>query len=349
MAANDYAIVVGISDYPDLGGLDGPEYDARDFHAWLVGPGGVPPANAALILSSTFKPPAFTSVLDAKPTMDAIQREFTRLDVIAGQNQAAGNGRVVGRRLYLYYSGHGFGPDLEEASILMADASPVRTGLHVPGKPWANWFLRAGYFKEVVLLMDCCRESYPRAPLNVPSFINLTAPDVKTANRFYGFSAGWGKLSRERQFNGRTHGVFTWTLLEGLRGAAADPAGNVTAVSLGSYLYNNMRAFLDPADLGNDEVAKEPDLSYDANAGSGFVLAANVPVRTYPVTLAFSAATAGKGVRVFNDKFAPVGQTVAGAAPWGLSLPRGLYLAVADGGAQQPIDVSGTGAVNVTI
>jgi uncharacterized caspase-like protein len=36
MACNDYALVVGISKYPALGDLSGPENDARDFRDWLI-------------------------------------------------------------------------------------------------------------------------------------------------------------------------------------------------------------------------------------------------------------------------------------------------------------------------
>ena len=42
MADTDWAIVVGITKYPELDSLDGSENDANDFYAWLVSPALVP-------------------------------------------------------------------------------------------------------------------------------------------------------------------------------------------------------------------------------------------------------------------------------------------------------------------
>ena len=40
MAADDWAVVVGVRSYPDLGHLDGPENDAQAFYQWVTAPGG---------------------------------------------------------------------------------------------------------------------------------------------------------------------------------------------------------------------------------------------------------------------------------------------------------------------
>ena len=40
MANDDWAVVVGVRLYPDLGDLDGPENDAQAFYDWLVAPEG---------------------------------------------------------------------------------------------------------------------------------------------------------------------------------------------------------------------------------------------------------------------------------------------------------------------
>ena len=56
MAADDWAIVIGITSYPNLGPntkpLQGAHLDAQAFRDWLVEPegGGVPPDNVRLIL-----------------------------------------------------------------------------------------------------------------------------------------------------------------------------------------------------------------------------------------------------------------------------------------------------------
>src|SRR5215218_7008866 len=116
---------------------------------------------------------------------------------------------AVGERLYLYFSGHGFEPVAEEAVLLMANATRRRLNYHVPGRVVANAFYRSGFFKEVILLMDCCRDSYPSAHLNVPPFITTTAAEAALdGKRFFGFGTKWSRKSRERVFGNVTRGVF---------------------------------------------------------------------------------------------------------------------------------------------
>ncbi|MGH8065960.1 MAG: hypothetical protein ACRERE_12170 [Candidatus Entotheonellia bacterium] len=350
MANDDWAIVVGIQRYPDLGDLGGPENDATAFYNWLVSPtgGAVPQDHVALILSSHYRPP-FPSASKAEPTTQHVQQAFDALGDVAIANQDQGDGLRVGRRLYIYLSGHGCEPQVEEAVLLMANATKVRAGHHIPGKPYANWFYRAGYFDEVVLLMDCCRERYPRVPLSVPPYIDLTAPDaVDRGRRFYGFGTKWSRLSRERTMpDGKVRGVFTTALLAGLEGAASDPNGRITAASLASYLYNGMKAFLGPEDLQDPEVPKEPDLWYDHNLGDTFVLA-TAPVPRFPVVIHLPQDSAGKTVDILGDKFQSVVSTTAEPPVCQVDLARGKYLVqLKEDGTGKIIEVRGTGGVDV--
>ena len=245
--ADDWAIVVGIRRYPELGDLNGPENDARAFHEWVTSPAGgaVSKNQAKLLLSSGFPPPVIPR--DALPSDREVHALFEMLDDIAVQNQENGKGLQVGRRLYLF-PGHGCAPKFEESAILMANATRRRV-YHIPGKPSADWFYRSGYFREIALFMDCCREPYENVVLHLPSWIDLTLPDiVDKSRRFYGFGTKWSRRAREKEFpdnSGTYRGVFTLALLDGLRGAAYDAAtafpnpstggskAFVTAVSLG--------------------------------------------------------------------------------------------------------------------
>jgi len=80
------------------------------------------------------------------------------------------------------------------------------------------------------------------------------------AQCFYGFAAKYGKLAVERTIDGQTGGVFTATLLDALKGGAAEEDGRITGETLKAYLYENMKEFLSPADLADKDIAKEPDL-----------------------------------------------------------------------------------------
>jgi uncharacterized caspase-like protein len=113
MPLADYALVVGINRYPGLTSLEGAENDAHDFHAWVTAQDGgkVAAANATLLVSSDFAPPAGAE--DAKPAAQQIEEFFTRIDNAADENNKAGLGLNAGARIWLFFSGHGFAPSLD--------------------------------------------------------------------------------------------------------------------------------------------------------------------------------------------------------------------------------------------
>lgn len=324
MGQTDWALVVGVSRYAakEFEALRGPERDAIDFHSWIVDAAGgqVPAPQAARILSSDFK-------TGGRPTSDQIDAFFLNLEKIAKRNLKKGNGLMVGRRLYVFLSGHGFAPMPNEAALLAANASPTRLKFHVPGKAWADTFYRGLWFEEILLFMDCCRNVLPNAIPNPPALAVPSHPDHLTrGRRLFGFATGNGRMARERVFGNETRGVFTKTLMEGLRGAASMPAtGQITAHSLRNYLLNNMRGFLAPADLENPAIPKEPALEpSQAEAGPDFVIA-EVKVKGFPVEIATPAGNEGKVMNVRGPDFAILHTTAAPAGVWKLQLPSGNY------------------------
>src|SRR5262249_20288880 len=154
----------------------GAENDARVFRDWVASPAGgaVPADHVHLIVSSQFEPSRSPQV--ARPNVSDIEEPFARLHEIAVRNASEANGLRVGRRLYIYLAGHAFTPSINNAALLLANATRQRVADHVPGQLWADWVLRAGYFSEVVLFMDCSRQLVPVAPLRVPPFSLHEAP-----------------------------------------------------------------------------------------------------------------------------------------------------------------------------
>lgn len=350
----DWAVVVGVGNYPELDKLDGPENDARAMRDWLIKPtgGDVPADQVALILSSDF-PPALKATR-AEPTNLRVQQAFEDLQDVAEDNARNGLGKRVGRRLYIYLSGHGFAPRgiVDDAALLTANATKTRAGYHVLGKLFANWFLRSNYFDEAVLFMDCCREVYSPATASIPPYIDVTGPEgLDKARAFYAFGTKWSRLSRERLMDdGLVHGVFTWALLKGLDGAAADSAtGEVTSFTLGNYLYNHMKSFLQQDDLADPEVPKEPDLEYDNNPATP-LLFASVRVPQYEVTINVPATSAGQQLQILSDKLQPVMAAPAIPPAMQVRLKAGTYLAqILAQGLQSPaFEVPGAGGINVS-
>ena len=204
MAVNDWAIVVGVWCYPGLDDLRGPENDAVAFANWLGKPDGgdVPPGPSQrpqiqLILSSDFHPP-FGTVNAAQPTREGIERALDLLQEVAEENKQNNKGLRVGRRLYLYFAGHGFGPKLDESALLTANATPSRVRYHIAGRSWADWFHVANYFDEVVLFMDCCRNVFSNAPINAVGYGNIIGP--RQGRRFYAFGTKWRRVTWERRW-----------------------------------------------------------------------------------------------------------------------------------------------------
>ncbi|HEX7774550.1 MAG TPA: caspase family protein, partial [Pyrinomonadaceae bacterium] len=191
---NDWAIVVGVRRYPGISDLDGSENDADDFRKWLVDPAGgnVPPDQVRLILSSQFPDPS--DATNATPTHAEVERAFEWLDDKAEENLQNGIGRKVGRRLYLYFSGHGYTPTRDDAALLMANATPRRSGNHIAGRLWAEWMYESGYFEEIALFMDCCRDSYTTVPLR-PVHLNKVTDNkgINDRKRFYAYGSEWDR------------------------------------------------------------------------------------------------------------------------------------------------------------
>ncbi len=315
------AIVVGIQAYPELPpALQGPRNDARRFHEWVTTVGGVAPGDATLILDD--EPPAATA-LDAHPTAETLTRLFDALEAEALRQP---NGRV-GDRLYLYLSGHGFGQNLSDAALLMANATRERTRNNISGRLWADHFYANGFFKEVLLFLDCCRERYQPSMINGPGTLLSPVPRPG-GRRFYGFASKYGKLAVEHVIDGRMGGVFTATLLDALGGGASEDDGRITAESLKAYLYENMVGFLSTTDLANKDVAREPELFCDAPERE-FVIA-TVPPRRFQVAIPLPDGSRDRARQLFGEqdgrKFARIAQAAAdGTSQWNLSLLRGTY------------------------
>jgi len=338
------AIVVGIQAYPELPpALQGPKNDATKFFNWVTTQGGVDGAAGDALLILDDDPPAPTA-LTAKPTAEIILSQFDALEDVAKHSP---DGRA-GDRLYLYLCGHGFGQNLNDASLLMANATQDRTRNHIPGRPWADHFFAHGYFKEVLLFVDCCRERYSTATLNGPGILVQPVPPLG-ARCFYGFATKYGRLAVERQIDGQMSGVFTATLLDALNGGASEEDGRITGESLKAYIYENMKGFLTPADLLDKDVAKEPDL-YCEPPEDQFVIT-TVPPRRFDVTIPLPISAQGGARQLFGEqggkKYTKIAETAAdGALGWKLQLLRGTYLLLANGG-NWVVTVKGRGATDV--
>jgi hypothetical protein len=247
-APDDHAIVVGINHYrPEFPILQGCINDAELFHEWLVSPtgGGLNPANVQLLVSSAPANP--TDDAAWQPVRDTI---YTRL--IRYRKKRLETGQRVGRRLYLFYAGHGVAVPLRpgDAGIVMPNSEFPEPLFAVPGRQIIDAMQRDRTFDELVVFMDCCREV--RGHGMVDAQITVTTiedPEHRRgANYCCGFAAGWNDSTAELMLDHPLHpgrgqliqGIFTHALLKALSSAAAGTT--VDSHTLGELVKANVEA-----------------------------------------------------------------------------------------------------------
>jgi hypothetical protein len=303
--------------------------------------GQVPQENiTTLISSSYFNLNEFNRLL-ARPTTEDVNSSFDRL-IEQGETLGSDIGRL-GRRLYIYLAGHGFGIDIENTALLMANASRSRTGYHIPGRPYANWFRLSALFKEVVLFMDCCRDDYRRAPLHMPPWVEVRHPDAALVHFFYGFATRWSRKAREvAGSDGRFRGVFTTALLAALENSEPDAQGRVTGSTVANYIYNYL------PHLVPENERQEPEFQFDSRYDFVFTLRNRSP-RT-PVQISFTDPDPLKKAEVINSAFEVVAHLDSLKPLWRLELEQGRYLAcVVDTELRKTFDVIGTEVIYETL
>jgi len=320
MAIDDKGIVVGITNYPGISKLKGPEEDANDFYDWLTSPsfGDVPSARVEKIVPSRY-------TTSPKPTEEVAQA----FDDLQAEAFASGIPKRLGRRLYVYAAGHGAGltfrddPDQSDAAFLVANATMVNA-IHVMAKVRALYFLNAGIFDEIAVFMDCCRNPLFLNP-NYPNYINAININNlgQERRKFFAFATKWGLNAREKEFDGVTRGIFTTSLMRGLRGAAAKADGTITSNSLRDYLVNNMKGLMTDQELVASNV-QQPDIP-DPQVDLVF---ATVPPPRVQLIVTFPPSAGNQTIRLRGAGFALVAsdQTVAGQ-PWVVpqELTKGSY------------------------
>jgi Caspase domain len=323
-----FAIVIGLASYPNLGdpppaNLQSPENDADAVVAWLLDAkgGALPESNIWKIRSRDQDSPP-----KALPTRDKLEEAFLWLDKVAAANQSAGKGRKVGTRLYFYVSGHGFSPGFRAGCLLAGNAAERQFSANIFPSAWLDWLRDADYFSEYILWMDCCMD---RQVLTPPTPPPLTPIGGGGAGRtFIAFAAPRPLKAAEKEIppDGKQwHGVFTWNLLEGLRGAAANQFGLVTAASLADWIRQAQLGWLDSADRSNASVAKEPSI---VEKDDSIVFAKGVAPLTFDITLGISDATTPTDIRLWSGSPPNPGPPIT-IAPGGtqIQLTPGLYLA----------------------
>jgi hypothetical protein len=250
---DDWALIVGINSYPMAGvdPLEGAVHDAKEFCRCVIDPqGGDVPNNHAELLTSPH--PAAPGL--PRPVFSEIRQFFENL-IYDLQN-------TNGRRLYLYLSGHGISPSGQEsvrnAALLMANARAPNFWDSFAGNVWAEGARSAALFREVVLIMDCCRDVQNNATI-IPHMFGNPVDDSRDCRLIEIYATGWASKARELPFppTNQKQGVFTHSLLEVLR------SGQVNGTLLKASVIEHLSCTLKDV-----KKAQIPQLSRDEDLAS---------------------------------------------------------------------------------
>jgi hypothetical protein len=244
--ADDYAILVGIGKYADMSTfpeLQGPTNDVALMKEWLISSAGgnVSPDNITTILSPQTIEPG-TDPDSLPPITEDFKKAFKRL-------VRDKDGHFVSRpgRLYLYFSGHGFceKKSLTPQATLYAANATREFPENIFGSYYALLARDKALFSEIVLIMDCCRDTEVNRPPDVPAVNeagNSAAGDVRL---FCIYAAPKGGKAQEREISERgnkVHGLLTHAILKAFVEAKPDTGTFITGAALKRHLLETWTA-----------------------------------------------------------------------------------------------------------
>lgn len=226
---DDWALVVGINNYPKAGvdPLVGAVGDARRFKEWVTSPRGGNITDPARVTMLTNPPDAANP---ATPDFSEIHKYFI------GLRSLIRNRGEPGRRLYIFLSGHGISAQGAQDALLLATAAQPDDWDNFAGNLWAGGIRETATFHEVVLFMDCCRDIKNTATIN-PHIFGQPTPDAKNSILVAAHATQWASKAREIALppgavadGQEKRGVFTYSVLEVLNSGRMNGTMFKTAV-----------------------------------------------------------------------------------------------------------------------
>lgn len=240
-----WALVIGVDHYSDaqIGPLFGSSNDATALANTLVQYAGFPRDQVILLASNQPE--------ERRPTLGNI---LTRLSNLA---------RLVPKDglLLLSFAGHGIERN-DEAFLLPADArmsDNVRvlqaTALGV--RALKEWIREMGV-RQVVMLLDACRNDPTAGRATTPNLMSdafrrsFAMDEVNRDVEAFAVLHATKVGQRAYEYSEMRQGYFTWAVVEGLKGKAADGNGQVTLASLERYVQETVPRRIS-IDLGPDK------------------------------------------------------------------------------------------------
>jgi hypothetical protein len=309
-ALHDFALVVGVDDYPGFHSLHGAVNDARAFHAWVTDPegGGVAQDRARLVVSAPDP---------VRPLQDDIDAKL--VEVMAAADELGG-----GRRLYFYFSGHGasnLGGPNDDVALLVANWSENLARFALSSRDYSSKIGTDGLFEEITVFLDCCRTASSVGVIGRPPAMTykMTSRRYPSTLTFVAHAAEAGRPAFETPETALWQGVFTRSLLQILRSA---PAG-ISAADLKAQLESAVRT---------GGAGQQPQVNNQLRAEASFGSRGALP------RLRVTFVSARGRVRLLDGGGRKLAEHEVTPDPWELALGVSLYKLVDEGGRSKLID-----------
>lgn len=246
---NSYALVIGISRYRDkqIPQVKYAKSDAETFARYLENIGGVPAKNIKVV----------TDEMVTKGDLEAYIEDWLPRRIKKDSE------------VFIYYAGHGT-PDLKsgEAYIVPYDGNPdYKSKLYPLKRMYAS--LNKLPSEQVVVMLDSCFSGAGERGIvgqgARPVSISVENPILAGGNVFVLASASGTQISSD--FDKVRHGLFTYYLLKGMKGAAdKDKNGKIELQELYNYVKENVSETAS-AELNREQMpVLLPDMLQNKNA-----------------------------------------------------------------------------------
>jgi TonB family protein len=232
-SAKRFALVIGVSQYEDaqINKLEGAANDAKSLAETLIDCGGFPSDQVVLLTSD--------QPSERRPTRGNILRRLSNLRASVPKDGLllvafAGHGIERDGRAYLLPSDGQVSGDISLVEETAINVDMVR-----------NWIRQSGV-GQVIVILDACRNNptatrgdagQPLTEAYTRGFsFDIRNQGITAFATFYATEVG--QVAYE--YSERRQGYFTWALVEGLRGHAANAKGEVTLAGLVAYLQDTV-------------------------------------------------------------------------------------------------------------
>ena len=243
--AKRYALVIGVDEYQDaqISRLEGASNDAKALANALIQYAGFPRDQVVLLTSD--------QQLDHQPTRANILRRLSNLRQYAPKDGL----------LLISFAGHGI--EREGNAYLLPMDAQVSGDIALVEDSAINVqrmreVIRQTGVGQVVIVLDSCRNNpasgrggsgQPLTDAYIRGFsFEIRNKEVTAFATLY--ATGMGQVAHE--YKAKRQGYFTWSVVEGLKGGAANEKGEVTLAELVRYVQEQVPKRI-TIDLGSDQ------------------------------------------------------------------------------------------------